>query len=301
MPSRILRDGILTSERVTSLDWPAEVFYRRLMSVVDDFGRYYATPVLLRSACYPLQIDKVSDADVKAWLDACIKANLVNVYKALDGKTYLELCDFRQQVRAKNSKFPSCDTQMHSTCTAYAPVDGDVVVVEDVFVDGDVVDISSQAKPECPHKEILGIYHEMLPSLPKVRMWTEKRAKALRARWNEDKERQSLDWWKRFFASVSHSDFLTGRKTDFQADLEWLLTAGNFIKVLEGKYENRQSPAQQNRGGYSTARDASFDIGMQIMGGGKNGRTNHEVIDVTPRQAIESGGADIPADDDGFR
>jgi hypothetical protein len=42
MPVRILREGILTSERVDTLSPAAEVFYRRLMSVVDDFGRFSA-------------------------------------------------------------------------------------------------------------------------------------------------------------------------------------------------------------------------------------------------------------------
>jgi hypothetical protein len=59
MPNRVLREGILTSERVNALDWPAEVFYRRLMSVVDDFGRYWAKPELLRAGLYPLHHDKV--------------------------------------------------------------------------------------------------------------------------------------------------------------------------------------------------------------------------------------------------
>lgn len=35
MPSRILREGILTSERVNALAPLEELFYRRLMSVVD--------------------------------------------------------------------------------------------------------------------------------------------------------------------------------------------------------------------------------------------------------------------------
>src|SRR5690606_33624040 len=62
MPNRILREGILTSPRIAKLGWPEEVFYRRLMSVVDDFGRYYADPGLLRAACYPRQLNKVSDS-----------------------------------------------------------------------------------------------------------------------------------------------------------------------------------------------------------------------------------------------
>ena len=86
MPNRILREGILTSEAVNSLNWAEEVFYRRLHSVVDDFGRYYAAPKLLRAACYPLHIDKVSDSDIGKWLTACVTAALVRVYPAPDGK-----------------------------------------------------------------------------------------------------------------------------------------------------------------------------------------------------------------------
>ncbi|MDN8612765.1 hypothetical protein [Variovorax ginsengisoli] len=116
MPNRILREGILTSERVEKLNWAEEVFYRRLMSVVDDFGRYYARPALLLAACYPLLLKKVSDSDIEKWLSACENAALVRVYPAQDGKRYLQLLDFKQQVRAATSKFP----QPPDTCAADA-------------------------------------------------------------------------------------------------------------------------------------------------------------------------------------
>lgn len=116
MPNRILREGILTSERVERLNWAEEVFYRRLMSVVDDFGRYYARPALLLAACYPLLLKKVSDSDIEKWLSACENAALVRVYPAEDGKRYLQLLDFKQQVRATASKFPA----MPSECAADA-------------------------------------------------------------------------------------------------------------------------------------------------------------------------------------
>src|SRR3990167_11311858 len=57
MPNRILREGILSSERINTLSVHAELFYRRLLSVVDDYGRFFAHPALLRSACYPLRVD----------------------------------------------------------------------------------------------------------------------------------------------------------------------------------------------------------------------------------------------------
>jgi hypothetical protein len=137
VPNRILREGILTSPRIAKLGWAEEVFYRRLHSVVDDFGRYFADVGLLRAACYPRQLNKVSDSDIGKWLTALVEAALVRVYPAQDGERYLELLDFRQQVRAKESKFPSPP----STCVADAAqppadahLDVSVSVSEDVGV-----------------------------------------------------------------------------------------------------------------------------------------------------------------------
>jgi hypothetical protein len=106
MPTRILRDGILTSERVDLLNWQEEVFYRRLQSVVDDHGRFYANPKLILAACFPLRIGKVSDSDIGKWLTACVAADLVRVYPSSDGKRYIEVMDFGQRVQSK-SKFPA--------------------------------------------------------------------------------------------------------------------------------------------------------------------------------------------------
>lgn len=105
MPNRILREGILTSERVNNLSIEAENFYRRLISVVDDYARYYAKPELLRSACYPLKIDKVANCDIETWLSECESQGLIKCYQ-VDNTGYLELIDFKQQQRAKQSKFP---------------------------------------------------------------------------------------------------------------------------------------------------------------------------------------------------
>lgn len=116
MPNRIIREGILTSPKLAKLGWAEEVFYRRLLSVVDDFGRYYADPGMLRAACYPRQLNKVSDSDVGKWLAQVAEAALVRVYPAEDGERYLEVVKFDQQVRAKKSKFPVPP----STCVADA-------------------------------------------------------------------------------------------------------------------------------------------------------------------------------------
>lgn len=105
MPNRIVRADILTSERVARLSWPAEVFYRRLMSVVDDFGRYDGRNSVLRTALYPIQVDKVTERDVGKWKAETASADLVTCY-AIDGKDYVQIERFGAS-RADKSKYPA--------------------------------------------------------------------------------------------------------------------------------------------------------------------------------------------------
>ena len=106
MADRILRSNILTSDAVNSLSWAGEVFYRRLMSIVDDYGRYDGRVGILRGALYSLKLDKVSEADIAKWLDECQKAGLVSFYH-VDGKPYLEILKFGQRLRIMKSKYPA--------------------------------------------------------------------------------------------------------------------------------------------------------------------------------------------------
>lgn len=94
-------------------------------------------------------------------------------------------------------------------------------------------------KPNCPHEDILKLYHEILPIMPAVKIWTEKRQALLKARWSEDEKRQNLEYWERLFKYILKSDFLCMRTGTFQCSLEWILKSTNFVKIIEGNYENR--------------------------------------------------------------
>jgi len=107
---------------------------------------------------------------------------------------------------------------------------------------------TSQPKDECPHRDVIALFHEVLPSVRRVRDWTPARAQLLRTRWREDSKRQNLDWWRKFFSYVGQSDFLMGRthsqgRKPFELGLEWLLKAENFAKVREGAYHHEEVPA----------------------------------------------------------
>ena len=108
MPTRLLREGILTSERVNQLSIQAELFYRRLMSVVDDYGRFFAHPALLRASCYPLKLNQTKEHHISKWLGELSDAGLISVYETGSTK-YLEMQDFRQRQRY-DSKYPDQKT-----------------------------------------------------------------------------------------------------------------------------------------------------------------------------------------------
>lgn len=94
----------------------------------------------------------------------------------------------------------------------------------------------------------MDLYHEVLPELRRVREWNALRQKLLARRWAENPERQTLDWWRDFFGYVRKSRFLMGQTQGrggrpFDCDLEWLVRPTNFVKVVEGKYQDEDEDA----------------------------------------------------------
>lgn len=105
MANRVVREGILDSERVNKLSWAGEVFYRRLMSMADDYGRGDGRISIIRSKLYPLKWETVTEANILEWIQECIAAGLLNLY-SVGEKPYFEIIDFNQTLRIKKSRYP---------------------------------------------------------------------------------------------------------------------------------------------------------------------------------------------------
>lgn len=101
--------------------------------------------------------------------------------------------------------------------------------------------------PSAPSAEIVELYRQALPQLPGVEVLNASRKRAISARWREvctdgKLTRQAgLDWFAWFFEHVGKSRFLTGQipgksGRTWQADLDFLMTASKFPRVIEGVY-----------------------------------------------------------------
>lgn len=128
------------------------------------------------------------------------------------------------------------DTQASSDACGGAVVQfglsglGVAAVVEDVPIE----QIAREYNARC----------HMLPPVDPVRVRAATQ-KAIRARWKEDRSRRSLAWWCDLFDRVASSHFLTGRRTDFRATLDWLCGPKNLGKVLDGQYDSAPGTRDQ--------------------------------------------------------
>ena len=106
MPSRILKDSILTDKAFNSLTLTEESIYHRLLVSADDYGIFYADPILLLRILYPRKTD-ITEEIIREGLDHMEEAGIISRYTA-EGEDYLKICSWENDQRLRNSrhKFP---------------------------------------------------------------------------------------------------------------------------------------------------------------------------------------------------
>lgn len=275
MPNRIIREGIISSDRVNSLSLGAEVLYRRLMSVADDYGRFYASPATIRGACWPTCPERVSEEEVGSWLDECSSGEepLVRIYKIGNGR-FLELTNFNQQIRSK-SKFPGKDRDMLEDCSQpdiNSPA-LDVVVGEGVCEDegDDTGQKRKAAKPpssssrkkrgkkideasvyeeswaEAPWPSVrrfIWMHNTLTPPWwPMIKTLSDGRKQRIKEYLKQFPQEK---WWQKVFRNIDRSGpWLRGYHNK---GIDWLLQKGkndgteNCAKVYDGKYLAQGGP-----------------------------------------------------------
>lgn len=98
-------------------------------------------------------------------------------------------------------------------------------------------DIAPSEREHVPIQEIVNLFNLTFETLPEVKILSDKRRAAVRKRWLENKNMQSIEKWQEFFVYIKKSDFLMGRsEKPFGMTFDWLFNPTNFIKIYEGNY-----------------------------------------------------------------
>jgi len=86
-------------------------------------------------------------------------------------------------------------------------------------------------------KSVVGMFHTQLKDLPAVQKITPQRHQRIKKLINTDLP--STEQWQSFFYKIYMSDFLMGRKTSWNCNIDWILKPANLIKIIEGNYDNK--------------------------------------------------------------
>lgn len=91
-----------------------------------------------------------------------------------------------------------------------------------------------------PYQQIVDLYHELLPELPRCEVITTKRKGQIAARHRD--LGGELRKWGNFFKHIRMSEFLMGKtqplpgRKQFKATLEWVTNESNFANISEDQY-----------------------------------------------------------------
>lgn len=93
------------------------------------------------------------------------------------------------------------------------------------------------------YQKIVASFNNTCKSYPKVKSLSADRKKAIRARLNNYSEADL----QQVFEKAEASDFLKGANSrNWSANFDWLMKDTNIAKVLDGNYDNKTTPAQED-------------------------------------------------------
>lgn len=181
--------------------------------------------------------DKPSIKEIRGVMKSLTKVRMVDTMKVLHG-TIITVLNYDHYQNMANYKF------MHEGRNE-GTNEGTIKRKKGIKKEEHTCALEKKARVnDCPCKQILDLYHLLLAELPSVRKFTEHRRVMLTARWDEKARSErglysnTLEFWEAFFKYISRSDFLMGRKVNWRANFEWIVTKKNFNKIIEGTYHS---------------------------------------------------------------
>lgn len=260
--SRNIKPSIMENEELAELEPIARLLFVYLWMLADREGRLEDRPKRIAGRALPYD----READVDDLLNQLVGAGFITRY-TVDEMALIQIINFTKHqsphVRETASELPGIEQSTTKAVTKHnlgsakaSPRSPDSLLpLPDSLLPGSDANasvVANNALASCPHQKIIALYAEELPELPQPRIWDGARKDHLKERWRwvlADLKKKGkphdvdagLEFFSRMFSYISKCDLLMGRKGDWSCSLPWLVEAGNFAKIIEGNYENREA------------------------------------------------------------
>lgn len=266
---RTIKPEFPQSESMGRVSRDARLLFIQLWTQADDAGRLRGASRMLASLLFPYDDDAPGLID--GWLDELDRQGCLRLYRK-DGHTYVEITNWLEHQKIdkpSKSKFPPFDDASRVFAKPREPssLDQGLRIKEGTEDQGPgevVADATPPAKPpalvltgdddlaDMPAHLVRGELGDAVEAwnamakrtgLPAVQTFTEKRRRALKGRLAEC---GGLDGWRSAMERVEASPFLRGERSGnghdrWRATFDFVVTQGNFTKLMEGNYDDRQA------------------------------------------------------------
>lgn len=158
-----------------------------------------------------------------------------NLDQLEERKEYMK--EYMRKYRGKQKDLIECkdNSKVYSKSNSKANVsalEGEEEGEEEREVEGD-------KKESINYQQIADMYNDTCASFPRLTSISDSRKKAIRARLKT----YSVGDFSTLFQKAEDSDFLKGKNNrDWSATFDWLIKDSNMAKVLDGNYDNKNSP-----------------------------------------------------------
>lgn len=271
---RSIRPEFYDDKKIAKISIQARFMYIGLISFADDNGNVCIDPAWLRSRVFPRE--DVSLADITTWVNELIDKKFIAPYEA-NGDLHATIRNFlkHQKINRPNRDpkfcFPMPENSLNfaeneDSVNVHVQITDDVVTEKEMEVekeremDKDSTSYGSMSadadfKQFCD--KIISLWNSLdNPPFSAIRSLTDDRRKRLRTRYGDKQFAENIET---IIKKIGGSEFCRG-KTNWVASFDWLIKNGNnYVKVLEGKYDDR---AEGNSGRTNTSgnpRHRGFD------------------------------------------
>lgn len=245
-----MKPGFFSNEVLAELPYEARLCFAGLWTLADREGRLEDRPRRIKAALFPYD-----ELDVDVLLDRLAGKGFVVRYAA-DGAAYLAIPTFLEHQRPKADEYPSViPAPIYADPRGKArarPQTGDLDIREsdrgqrEVDSGADVAPLAADGAVRRRADEFMALWNETIAApLSRCRDLTSKRRRQVTTRLTE----RPLEEWRAIFQRIQASTFCRGEtdRGDWRASFDWVIGSPDVaVKVLEGKYDNRQKAAPVN-------------------------------------------------------
>ena len=274
---RSIHPGLFTDEEYMALSFAARELVKGLWVEADDQGVFEWKLLTIKARIMP-----ADSVDMNALMAELVEHRFVTQFD-VEGKQYGAIRNFRtfQRPKKPNAIHPLPEHLLEyvglnddESGTSSPPVphqfptsgvkppqrdkeeEGGRKDKKEDTTESDDTPEKDPGTPECDEAVLAWNAMADRAGLSKVMKLTKARVSQLKKRLAEC---GGMDGWNHAIAKVEESDFLTGKGPNgWCADFDFLLQPSSFVKVMEGKYINRQ-PSPSRAPSHPKSMSAAFD------------------------------------------